>query len=250
MKKFRQPEQQIKSTLKSVKGILAAWDNDVSTEMIIKQKQLISRRLFLGQSAALVGAVAVSAGVSAKSKNHSAPPALLTQPWLSISEVQQHLFPRTDESVNPQKSSHFSPGAKDFNAIGYLYTMLHTADADVDERKFIIKGITWLDGMANTMAGASFLKLNYQDRERVLKTISASDTGETWLSTLLRYIFEALLTDPVYGGNTNSIGWQWLEHQPGFPRPPENKKYWLLSKNNSDQKSVIKPATLESGPSK
>jgi gluconate 2-dehydrogenase gamma chain len=44
---------------------------------------------------------------------------------------------------------------------------------------------------------------------------------------LLDYIMEALLTDPVYGGNPNSIGWQWLKHQPGFPRPttPLKRRY-------------------------
>ena len=39
--------------------------------------------------------------------------------------------------------------------------------------------------------------------------------GRAWLSLLLYYIFEALLSDPVYGGNPDGIGWQWLEHQPG-----------------------------------
>jgi gluconate 2-dehydrogenase gamma chain len=48
------------------------------------------------------------------------------------------------------------------------------------------------------------------------------------LSLLLYYIFEALLSDPVYGGNPGGIGWQWLEHQPGFPRPPADKIYGNL----------------------
>lgn len=217
------------SNNKSVKEILLGWENDVSDLVIKKQKQLVSRRLFLAQSAGLVGAIALSTDVSAKIKNKDIAKTILTQPWLTLSEVQEHLFPRS-ANINNDESS---PGAKDINAIGYLYTMLHTFDADIDEQKFIIKGISWLDGMANTMAGAPFLKLNKINRERVLKTISESDTGETWLSTLLRYIFEALLTDPVYGGNTNSMGWQWLEHQPGFPRPPENKKYWKLRKHNA-----------------
>jgi gluconate 2-dehydrogenase gamma chain len=52
--------------------------------------------------------------------------------------------------------------------------------------------------------------------------------GKQWISTILRYILEALLTDPIYGGNPNAIGWKWLDHQPGFPRPPANKRYYLL----------------------
>jgi gluconate 2-dehydrogenase gamma chain len=52
--------------------------------------------------------------------------------------------------------------------------------------------------------------------------------GRAWLSLLLYYIFEALLSDPVYGGNPGEIGWRWLEHQPGFPRPPADKIYGSL----------------------
>jgi len=250
MKKFRLTNEPAHAKSKSVSAILLAWGNDVTAAVIVKQKQLTSRRMFLSQSVGLMSAVAMPAFVSEKMKNaqvekYKVENSTLTQPWLTLTEVQEHLFPRTVEIKHSNTNSDFSPGAKDINAIGYLYTMLHTSDADVDERKFIIKGVNWLDGMADTMTGAPFIKLNEQDRERVLKKISESDTGETWLSTLLRYIFEALLTDPVYGGNTDSKGWQWLEHQPGFPRPPENKKYWLL-----DGKKSEKPFAIKSGEAK
>ena len=39
------------------------------------------------------------------------------------------------------------------------------------------------------------------------------------------YIFEALLSDPVYGGNPEGIGWRWLGHRPGFPRPNQRNRY-------------------------
>jgi len=48
---------------------------------------------------------------------------------------------------------------------------------------------------------------------------------------LLTYLLEALLADPVYAGNPNGIGWKWLQHQPGFPRPTKNKKYFKLDKH-------------------
>ena len=205
----------------STQEILQAWNEDIPHNIISKQKKRSSRRDFFFQSTALAGSLALSQTVLAKSKiNESS----LKQPWLTISEVQNHLFPRVGNLV--EKDS--SPGAKDINAIGYLQLILNTHDADQDEREFVIKGTTWLDGMANNMIGKPFIKLNKEERERVLRKISESESGESWLSTLLRYIFEALLTDPVYGGNSHQIGWQWLEHQPGFPRPPANKKYWLL----------------------
>jgi gluconate 2-dehydrogenase gamma chain len=27
----------------------------------------------------------------------------------------------------------------------------------------------------------------------------------------------------VYGGNPDGIGWRWLGHVPGYPRPPADK---------------------------
>ena len=75
-----------------------------------------------------------------------------------------------------------------------------------------------------------FTQLNNNEREQLLRLIAGSEAGENWLSTLLLYIFEALLSDPVYGGNTGEAGWQWLAHTPGFPRPLVNKTFVQLLK--------------------
>jgi gluconate 2-dehydrogenase gamma chain len=58
-----------------------------------------------------------------------------------------------------------------------------------------------------------------------LHQIVDSSAGENWLSLLLYYLFESLTLDPVYGGNPDGIGWHWLEHQPGFPRPTKETSY-------------------------
>ena len=59
----------------------------------------------------------------------------------------------------------------------------------------------------------------------MLRRIAASPAGENWLSTLILYLMEALLTDPAYGGNPGGIGWRWLRHTPGYPRPTPDKTY-------------------------
>ncbi len=210
----------------NLQDILSQWNCEVPE--VVKQKNLKSRRLFLEQSIVAAGSVVISARAIAKTKTSSVDLKKLSQPWLTLSEVQEHLFPRSTDKDKQTARLSVSPGAKDIHAIEYLQTMLNTPDVDGDEKEFIIKGVEWLDGVANGIAGKPFIKLNKASREQVIKKISESSAGENWLSTLLRYIFEALLTDPVYGGNTNKSGWQWLEHQPGFPLPPENKKYWLL----------------------
>jgi len=135
----------------------------------------------------------------------------------TLSTVQNHLFPRGADS----------PGADDINALAYLQSALEDP-ALVEDTQFIHNGVGWLDDLSATTYQKTFLQLDDDKREALLRTIAKSSAGENWLSTLLLYIFEALLTDPVYGGNPDGIGWAWLEHTPGFPHPPPDKIYTKL----------------------
>ena len=72
--------------------------------------------------------------------------------------------------------------------------------------------------------------MNYKEKENICKYISKNSDGEYFLSYILKYIFEALLSDPNYGGNPNGIGWNWLEHSPGYPRPSKETIYPELLK--------------------
>ena len=47
---------------------------------------------------------------------------------------------------------------------------------------------------------------------------------------MVTLLFEALLLDPLYGGNKEEKGWKWLNHTPGFPRPTEELRYEVLMK--------------------
>ena len=213
-----------KHNKKNNKQYRNSWELYASS-LPANSKLLNSRRHFFKQTTGLMAGMSFSAAVLAKNKSSESLSQTSDEPWLTISEVQEHLFPRT-----ATHNTLFSPGAKDINAIGYLQTMLHLPSANKEEADFIIKGVGWLNGVANNQTGKSFITLNDKQREQVLKKISASEAGENWLSTLIRYIFEALLADPVYGGNKKQLGWQWLKHQAGYPRPPENKKYWMLKR--------------------
>jgi len=136
-------------------------------------------------------------------------------PWPVIDVVQQHLFPSEDTS----------PGAREINALGYLQFVVTDTSLDEEDREFILQGAGWLEGMSQQLEKTAFVDLDEVSREKVLRRIEASEAGQNWLSTLLLYLFEALLTDPVYGGNTDQIGWRWLQHVPGFPRPQKDKTY-------------------------
>ena len=156
----------------------------------------------------------LSSRLEAASENNMA----FEEPWQTLTAVQEHLFPATDNS----------PGAIDIQALRFLQNMLETPDND--DKNFISKGVDWLNDISTKNHSQIFLKLDEHNKEKVLRQIEQSQAGERWLSLLLTYLIEALLSDPVYGGNPDDIGWKWLEHQPGFPRPSADKMYYKLGK--------------------
>lgn len=144
----------------------------------------------------------------------------LKDPWLTLNSVQEHLFPADKDS----------PGANDIQALAYLRGMMETPDFEKEDAILIHNGVGWLNDLATSEYKKKFVQLDADSKEKVLRRVEGSRAGSRWISLLLTYLLEALLTDPVYGGNPNGIGWTWLQHQPGFPTPPENKKYYKLRK--------------------
>jgi len=132
------------------------------------------------------------------------------------STVQEHLFPKGADS----------PGAQDINALPFLQFVITQTDFDTDSRNFIVNSIQSLEEASMERFDLGFEELDFTRKERLLRYLADHTRwGKNWISLLLYYIFEALLADPVYGCNPDGTGWQWLEHQPGFPRPPPDKIY-------------------------
>ena len=182
----------------------------------ISRREFLSRLTLLGSLAACYPAAALA---SARS---SAPPSsawLSKDPWKTLAEVQQHMFPATRDT----------PGASDIQATVYLRNTIENPAADGEDREFVFNGVGWLNELTQDQYQQSFATLNELQRETVLRKIEQSQAGRNWLSLLLTYLLEALLADPVYGGNPDGIGWKWLEHQPGYPTPPEDKSWYKLA---------------------
>jgi gluconate 2-dehydrogenase gamma chain len=137
----------------------------------------------------------------------------------ALAAVQEHLFPKDPDS----------PGAADINAATYLETAITAPGIKPDTRNTIVNGIGRLQAASREQFDILFIDLDDGQKEQLLRYL-ADETrwGRAWLSLLLYYICEALLSDPVYGGNPDEIGWRWLQHQPGFPQPPTDKIYGKL----------------------
>lgn len=179
----------------------------------------INRRDFLIGMAILAAGASIPVAFKFFWQNQRRDPAVFSEEeWMAIGILQEHLLP----------SEKNAPGAKEINARGYLQWVLKDPNYDVEEKQYIHDGIGWLNDSAMEIENQKFLALSVQRREMLLKEIAKENWGESWLSKNLSLIFEALFCDPVYGGNVDGVGWKWLEHRPGLPRPPANRRYGIL----------------------
>lgn len=190
------------------------FDESYQTPQWFKQK--MTRRNLLKSAA---GATAV-ASLPRYAFANTADLALIIKkdPWLTLDAVLNHLLP-TSES---------GPGAIEIQATNYLYQTVMLQPIEESEKEFINKGVGWLNGYSQSQLKKNFVLLNGVEKENMLRAISGSSAGQNWLNTLLNYIFEAMLSPPIYGGNPNGIGWSWLKHQGGFPLPQKGKRYYEI----------------------
>ncbi len=137
--------------------------------------------------------------------------------WRVLAAVQAHLFP----------SEEHAPGAKQANATSYLQWVLSDPQLQATTRELMRQGVQAVIAAAKAQYQQPFQHLHEARRERLLRHLEAHGQGP-FLHELLYYILEALLTDPVYGGNPDAVGWTWLGHRPGYRRPTPDKRYFLL----------------------
>lgn len=192
----------------------------------------VNRRAFLRTSGSLV----VAAGISSckfpfesqknrseanlteaiKTDSISVVDAFTKRQQIVIDILQMHLFPDDGDG----------PSAHDINALTYLnFAMKDQKNIDDGDPSTIAQGIESLEKLSTKTTGSNFTKLSSNEREGVMTQLAKSRSGENFLSLLIYYLAEALMLDPIYCGNPDMIGWKWLEHQPGFPRPTEGKTF-------------------------
>ena len=180
----------------------------------ISRREFITRTTLLGSLALSYPAAALAELRISKGKQVSADwfndPA-----WQTLAAVQEVLFPAGEDI----------PGAGDIAATVYLHNAIDNPDADGEDKDFIFRGIGWLDGLTQEQHKKTFVQLSVAKQDEIIQLIVKSRAGRNWVSMLLTYTLEALLADPVYGGNKNEAGWKWLQHQPGYPSPAADKTW-------------------------
>ncbi|MCF6317740.1 MAG: gluconate 2-dehydrogenase subunit 3 family protein [Proteobacteria bacterium] len=143
-------------------------------------------------------------------------PTFNVEQHLDLNAIFMRLFPDDGDG----------PSANDLNVTTYLeWAMTDERNIADGDPEFIAKGIGWLNQLSNDNIDQKFRDASIQEQEKLLTETIGSDAGRNWISILLYYVVEALTLDPFYGGNTNQVGWDWLQHQGGFPRPIQGKTY-------------------------
>ncbi len=184
------------------------------------KKTGLSRREFIRRTA-LLGSLALSYPAAALAELRLSKGKQVTADWLNnpawqtLAAVQEVLFPAGQDI----------PGAGDIGATIYLYQAIENPNADGEDKDFIFRGIGWLNDLTQEHHKKTFVQLTAVQQDEVIQLIVKSRAGRNWVSMLLIYTLEALLADPVYGGNKNQAGWKWLQHQPGYPAPSAHKTW-------------------------
>lgn len=107
------------------------------------------------------------------------------------------------------------------NAFAYLSIVLNHSRITEENKQFLRNGVKWLNEEAAKKYKKIYTELNSKERQTTLQIIAKESWGESWIKTVLGYIMEAVLGDPIYGINKKQSGWKWLKFEGGLPRPKE-----------------------------
>ena len=126
-----------------------------------------------------------------------------------LAYLMEILFPNDDNG----------PSVQQLNTFEYILWNLRDNKRDEVSKQYIINTIEWIEETSIEEKNKSFLELNDKGKENIIEFISKKSWGEDSLSAMLTLIFESLVYDPVYNVNRNALGWKWLDHTAGEPRP-------------------------------
>lgn len=129
----------------------------------------------------------------------------VTTPMQTLSVMHHDLFPHAQKL-----------GIK---TASYMHIVFNHSRISEDDKKFLKNGVKWLNEEAIQMYKKEYVKLLSSQREELLKHVTQTEWGDSFVYDVMNYMFEAMLGDPIYGGNNHEAGWKWLQFQGGEPRP-------------------------------
>ncbi|MBI5608730.1 MAG: gluconate 2-dehydrogenase subunit 3 family protein [Deltaproteobacteria bacterium] len=169
-------------------------------------------RDLLAQGAALASlAAAVAAGVRLQHHRSAAEDPLTAGQWLDLAAVQALILPSEAEV----------PGAAEIGATQYVRQALADPRLEPDDLESLQGLLLALERGARQTGGPSFAALAAKNQADIIEKLLSDPEAAEQFGVVVVCTLEALLTDPVYGGNRNGAGWRWLGLEPALPQPPQ-----------------------------
>jgi gluconate 2-dehydrogenase gamma chain len=179
-----------------------------------------SRRRFLGQAAATATvAFFWLEGVGDPLRRRRVEPTAPDAPRKTFSATEWRTLEAASLRILPSEEG--SPGAREVNGIGYLDAVLQEPEILPDTVTRVRAGAARLDAHAKGLGASSFADLDADAMDAGIRLFEATWDDQRWLRTMISFLLEALLGDPVHGGNPGEIGWTWAQMKPVEPRPKD-----------------------------
>lgn len=195
-------------------GPPGAHDARLDRRAVLARAAAIAAALGLPRSAwaELVGRSALPRGGPPLPPVPPVPPvgkALSREEARTLAAVQETLWPPGDGV----------PGAAALRATEVLDAALADPDTPPVVATWVRAGLPRLHEAAAARGASRFEALDASAQEAVLVAVRETADGAGWIRLVLRYTLEAVLGDPVHGGNVGEAGWAWAGFEPGAPRP-------------------------------
>ena len=128
-----------------------------------------------------------------------------------IKSAMKHMFPTTKRYK----------GAREFKAFRFLLFVSTHPTFEKKDFKLLMEGAEELQ-----QRYPGFAAFDPSQKEKSLREFETTLFGQNWLSLVLYYGLEAMLGDPVYGGNDKLCGWKNFDHT--SPKPTAAKPFGKL----------------------
>lgn len=178
------------------------------------EKWEINRRSFL-RSALVAGAASqITWFTSCSAQLEKANDFLTAQQSTILKTILMGIFPDDGNG----------PSADDLNSFGYVLWVLDDNYKKQEEKDYIIEGLDWANDTAQDLYFEDFIDLSEKQKNTLIKEFTEHSWGKSWMSVMVTLVMESALLDPIYGGNKDEAGWNWLDHKAGVPRPNEGTR--------------------------
>lgn len=124
------------------------------------------------------------------------------------------------------------PSIDDLNTFGYTMWVFGNNYNQHEDRDYLIEGLDWASQTSAEIYFKKYVDLNDDQREALVAKFVEMNWGKNWLSVMVTLVMESALLDPIYGGNKNEVGWNWLDHKAGIPRPTEKTRFEAFVANH------------------